>query len=122
MPRLIPSYVTVLETSQDTKFFNSISNFTDGEFFPVLNKTKTILNINSNVNQRADIQQDPIIVSTIGPRVVPDAEPSNWSLRICFNDIGLNVANANILDPSYDPGIYPSTIPSTNPSTITNNR
>ena len=76
VPRLIPSYVTVLETSQDTKFFNSIGNFTDGKFFPVLNKPKTILNLNSNVNQRADIQRDPIIVSTVGPRVVPDTEPS----------------------------------------------
>ena len=48
-----------------------------------------------------------MIVSTVGPRVVPDNEPIDWSLRICINDISLNVANANIRDPSYEPGIYP---------------
>ena len=76
VPRLVPSYVTDLEISKDTKFSNSIGNFTDGKFFPVSNKPKTILNLNSSVNPRADIQRDPIIVSTVGPRVVPDTEPS----------------------------------------------
>ena len=118
--RMIPSYVTVLEIRQDTQFSNSIGNFTNGKFFLVLNKPKTILNLNSNVNQHADIQRDPIILSTVGPRVVPDTEPINWLLRICINDISLNDANANILDQSSDPGIYPSNIPSINPSTITN--
>ena len=32
VPRLIPSYVTVLETSQDIKFSNYIGNFTDSKF------------------------------------------------------------------------------------------
>ena len=56
VPRMIPSYVTILETNQDNKFSNSIGNFTDGKFFTVLNKHKNTLNLNTNVNQHADIQ------------------------------------------------------------------
>ena len=74
VPRLIPSYVTVLETSQYNKFSDSIGIFIN------------------------DIQRDPIIVSTVGPRVVPDTKPSDWSLRFYINGIRLNVTNTNILD------------------------
>ena len=68
------------------------------------------MNLNSNVNPCADIQRDPIIFSTVGPRVVPDTEPSNWSLRICINGIRMNVVNTNILDSFSETNIYPSTI------------
>ena len=69
IPRLIPSCVTYLEPSQDTKFPNGIGIYVNSNLFPVENKLHTILNVNSSVDPCADIQNNPIIVLNVGPKL-----------------------------------------------------
>ena len=67
--RLIPNYVTDLKLSQDTTFPNNDGIYTNDKLFPNIQRDPIVSSVGSRVVPQ-------ITVSNVGPKVVPDTEPS----------------------------------------------